>query len=276
MKNLSAFAVRKRRTIGFVPTMGYLHEGHISLVREAARRNDMVVVSIFVNPAQFGPKEDLKKYPRDLIKDVNILKKHKVDIIFCPKAGQIYPKDYRTYVEVKRLSEAMCGLSRPSHFRGVATIVTKLFNIVRPSRAYFGAKDFQQSVIIRQMVKDLNMDTEIIVMPIIREKDGLAMSSRNVYLKGNEREKALALNKALKFAQALIGTGVRKASKVKRAMEKLILVHPGVKIDYISICDPDTLEEKDVIKGRTLIALAAYVGKTRLIDNIITAGRAYK
>jgi len=269
MKKLSDGFRKKGLSIGFVPTMGYLHDGHLSLVKEAKRQNDIVVVSIFVNPTQFGPEEDLKKYPRDLKRDLIMLSKYKVDIVFHPGAGEIYPDGYKTCIEVKGLSDKLCGASRPGHFKGVATIVAKLFNIVRPDAAYFGEKDHQQQGIIKKMVKDLNMGVKIISMPTVREKDGLAMSSRNKYLSKDEREKALAINKALKFAKGLAGSGVKSSVKVKTAMSKLMRTAKGLKIDYISICDPETLEEKRTIKGKTLIAIAVYIGRTRLIDNIV-------
>lgn len=269
MSKLSANLRKKGLSIGFVPTMGYLHGGHLSIVKEAKKHNDVVVVSIFVNPTQFGPKEDLKKYPRDLRRDIKLLSKYKVDIVFAPNAKEIYPNGYKTDIEVKGLSEKLCGASRPGHFRGVATIVAKLFNIVKPDTAYFGEKDYQQQVIIRKMVKDLNMDVKIVTLPTIREKDGLAMSSRNAYLTGEERAKATAINRSLKIAQTLINSGVRSSAKIKAAINKLMKTAKGIKIDYISICDPATLEERPLIKGKTLIATAVFIGKTRLIDNIV-------
>jgi len=269
MKKLSFGFKKKGISIGLVPTMGYLHDGHLSLVKEAKKRNDVVVVSIFVNPTQFGPKEDLKNYPRDLKKDIKLLSKYDVDAVFYPDASDIYPKGYKTYIKVEGLSDKLCGRSRPIHFRGVATIVAKLFNIIKPDAAYFGEKDFQQQVIIKKMVSDLNMDVRVVSMPTVRESDGIAMSSRNSYLSKKERMKALVINRALKMAKILVKSGVRNASKVKAAMSQLMRSAKGLKIDYISICDPNTLEETNIIKGKSLIATAAYIGKTRLIDNIL-------
>ncbi|MFH1709557.1 MAG: pantoate--beta-alanine ligase [bacterium] len=269
MKKLSDGFKKAGASIGFVPTMGYLHEGHLSLVKEAKKQNDIVVVSVFVNPTQFTPKDDLKKYPRDLKRDLKMLAKHKVDVVFHPSANEIYPEGYSAYVEVKGLSDMLCGASRPGHFRGVTTIVAKLFNIVKPDAAYFGEKDFQQQVIIRKMVKDLDMDVKIVSMPTIRENDGLAMSSRNSYLSREERKDALVINRALRLAEMLVNKGVKSASRIKSAMSKLMKTAKSLRIDYISICDPTTLEEKKHINGKTLIAAAAYVGKARLIDNIL-------
>jgi pantoate--beta-alanine ligase len=249
--------------------MGALHEGHISLVREAKKRNDAVIVSIFVNPTQFCPKEDLKKYPRDLKKDMKLLSRSGVDAVFHPSVREIYPGGFSTYIEVEGLYGKLCGASRPGHFRGVATVVAKLFNIVMPDAAYFGEKDFQQLAIIKKMVCDFHMGVDIISMPTIREADGLAMSSRNSYLTEKEREKAPALFKALEFAKMLALEGVKEAKTIKAAMLKLINTEKGIRIDYVSVCDPETLEEKITVKGKTLIAIAAFIGKTRLIDNIL-------
>lgn len=272
MKRYCAALRAKTKKIGFVPTMGALHEGHLSLVRRAKRDCDAVVVSIFVNPAQFGPGEDLKKYPRTLSADLKLLSRLKIDAVFYPSAASMYPEGYRTYIYVKGFSEGMCGASRPGHFEGVATVVAKLFNIVGPDKAYFGKKDFQQQVTIKKMVSDLNMGIEIISLPTVRESDGLAMSSRNKYLSREERSKAAILSRSLKFAKQLIGSGVSSASKVKSAISKLIRTKPGVKIDYIAIKNPESLEDLKVIRGKALIAVAAFVGKTRLIDNIEVNG----
>ena len=269
MKKLSESIRKKGSSIGLVPTMGYLHEGHMSLVRRARKECDILVVSIFVNPMQFGPKEDLKRYPRDFSRDKRLLRDAGVDVIFYPAVKQMYPEGYRTYIYVNGLSDVLCGAARTGHFRGVATVVAKLFNIVKPDTAYFGKKDFQQQVIIRKMAKDLNMDTKIVSMPIIRETDGLAMSSRNKYLSKDERKNAAVVSSALRSAKVLIGSGVRSPEKIRSAMLKLMRKIRGVKVDYISICDPNTLEEKKTIKGRTVIAAAAYIGKIRLIDNIL-------
>ena len=269
MMKLSDGFRKNRLSIGFVPTMGYLHEGHLSLIKEAKKRNDIVIVSIFVNPTQFGPKEDLKKYPRDMKRDLKLLSRYKVNAVFTPAAKEMYPDGYRTDVEVKGLSGKLCGASRPGHFRGVTTIIAKLFNIVKPDNAYFGEKDYQQQVIIKKMVRDLNMNVKIMSMPTVREKDGLAMSSRNTYLSKMERSKALVINRSLKLAKMLVSSGIRNSAKIKAAILKLMRTAKGLKIDYIAICDPETLDERTVIKGKTLIATAVYIGKTRLIDNIV-------
>lgn len=262
----------KGKLIGFVPTMGYLHEGHLSLIREARRENDLVVISIFVNPTQFGPKEDYRKYPRDFKRDEKLAESEGVDVIFYPSVKEMYQDRYRTYVEVTDITERLCGKSRPSHFKGVATVVTKLFNIVLPDVAYFGQKDAQQAIVIKRMVEDLNMDLKIKVMPIIREPDGLAMSSRNVYLSEKERMDALALYESLNLAKRLIKSGMRNAQKIKSQMRRLIDSKESARIDYISISDLKDLREIKYIKKDTLIALAVWVGKTRLIDNIIVGG----
>jgi pantoate--beta-alanine ligase len=268
MKQFSLQAKNKGKTIGLVPTMGYLHNGHLSLVKKAKEQCDIVVVSIFVNPIQFGPKEDLKKYPRDLARDKALLNKMKVDAIFYPSASSMYPAGYSTYVEVQNIQNGLCGALRPGHFKGVATIVAKLFNIVKPDIAYFGKKDYQQQALIKKMIDDLNMDVQLVGMPTIRENDGLAMSSRNKYLKGNDRKNAAILSRALRFAKELAGNGTKDAKTIKTAMVKLIKTKPGIKIDYINIVDPATLKDIKTIHGKGVIALAAYLGKTRLIDNI--------
>ncbi|WP_456395657.1 pantoate--beta-alanine ligase [Desulfurobacterium sp.] len=268
MKGLAEAFKRTGKTVGFVPTMGYLHEGHLSLVKKARRENDIVVMSIFVNPTQFGPNEDFEKYPRDEERDSKLAEKEGVDILFLPSVEELYSKPYRTYVEVEEITDALCGAKRPGHFRGVTTIVTKLFNIVKPDRAYFGKKDFQQYKVIEQMVKDLNMDVEIIGCPTVRENDGLAMSSRNVYLSPEERKSALSLYNSLKLAKKLIENGEKKASTIKKEMERFILSHSNVKkIDYIEIVDQDSFKEVELVKKGNLIALAVFVGNTRLIDN---------
>ncbi|WP_022847160.1 MULTISPECIES: pantoate--beta-alanine ligase [unclassified Desulfurobacterium] len=268
MKGIAEAFKRAGKSIGFVPTMGYLHEGHLSLVRRARKENDIVVMSIFVNPTQFGPNEDFEKYPRDEKRDSKLAEREGVDILFLPAVEELYPEPYRTYVEVSEITEVLCGARRPGHFRGVTTIVTKLFNIVKPDRAYFGKKDFQQYKVIKQMVKDLNMDVEVVGCPIVRENDGLAMSSRNIYLSLEERESALSLYNALKLAKELIEKGERRAPRIKEQMEKFILSHPNVKkIDYIEIVDQDNFKDVEFIKEGNLIALAVFVGDTRLIDN---------
>ena len=259
---------KKRKSIGLVPTMGDFHEGHLSLIRKTKKENDIVVASIFVNPAQFGPNEDYKKYPRDIKGDAQKAMKVGCDILFCPDAGSIYPKGFSTYVEVCDASDIMCGKSRPGHFRGVATICTKLFSIITPDTAYFGQKDYQQAFIIKKMVRDLNIDINVKVLPIVRDRSGIALSSRNRYLTDLEMEDAKLLYKALKKARDLIMHGEDSVSKVRLAM-KSILNKPNVCIDYIDIVCPDTLSKKRVVNSRVLVALAVKIGTTRLIDNIL-------
>lgn len=257
------------KKISFVPTMGYFHEGHLSLMKEARRIADHVVVSIYVNPTQFGPKEDFSKYPRDFDRDEDMAKSVGVDVIFFPSNQDMYPEGYQTYVNVEKVTENLCGLSRPGHFRGVTTVCCKLFNIMKPHSAVFGRKDFQQLAAIKRMVTDLNMDLEIVGMPTFREPDGLAMSSRNVYLSKEERTSALTLVSSLKTAQKLYAEGERNAVKIIRQAEKLITSAPYTAIDYIKICDTATLEDVLEIKGEVVMALAVKVGKTRLIDNSV-------
>ena len=271
MTSFALSAWKKGLKIGFVPTMGALHEGHLELVRSAKRTSDITVVSILVNPIQFGPKEDFKKYPRNIKKDVRLLKREKVDVLFCPAAGKMFPEGFSSYVEVSGLDKNLCGASRPGHFRGVATVVAKLFNIVRPDTAFFGAKDFQQQAIIKKLVKDLDMGIRIVTVKTAREKDGLAKSSRNVYLSKGHREQATVLYKALSLAAKMIRSGEKNAAKVTAAVKKTILKGADFRTDYISIVDPETLEYQKTIKRPTLIAVAAYLGKTRLIDNILVA-----
>ncbi|HYJ87927.1 MAG TPA: pantoate--beta-alanine ligase [Pyrinomonadaceae bacterium] len=256
------------RTIGLVPTMGALHEGHLSLVREARRMCDVVVISVFVNPAQFGPTEDYEHYPRDLTKDTALLTDYNVDYIFAPAAEEIYPKDFSTYVNVSGLSKPLEGETRPGHFRGVATVVAILLNTVRPDFAFFGQKDAQQAVIIKRMVKDLAFDTEIVVLPTVREDSGLAISSRNLYLKPEEQESAAVIHRGLMKAKEVFKKGERHASKLEELVRTTIESEPRVRVDYVNIVDAETLEKLDKVDERpTLIAVAAYVGKTRLIDN---------
>ncbi len=257
------------KKISFVPTMGYFHEGHLSLMKEARRTADHVVVSIYVNPTQFGPKEDFSKYPRDFDRDAAMAKSVGVDVIFFPPNSEMYPEGYQTYVNVENVTQNLCGLSRPGHFRGVTTVCCKLFNIVKPHSAIFGRKDYQQLAAIKRMVADLNMDLEIVGMPTFREPDGLAMSSRNVYLNKEERTSALTLVGSLKMAQKLYADGERNAVKIIRQAEKIINNAPFTAIDYIKICDAATLEDVLEIKGEVVMALAVKVGKTRLIDNSV-------
>lgn len=268
MKSIVRQLKHERKRIGFVPTMGYLHEGHLSLVRACRQENDVAVVSIFVNPIQFGPHEDFDRYPRDLHRDRNLLEKERVDYLFYPSAQEMYPPDYRTYVEVTQLQDGLCGRSRPGHFRGVATVVLKLFNIVSPDVAYFGQKDAQQAVIIRRMVKDLNLDVEIKVMPIVRDQDGLALSSRNTYLSPEERKASLAIPRSLEEAAKLIEGGERDCQVIIKKIEEIIKAEPMLKIDYVEIVDPEELQPLKKIDDEALIALAVYCGQTRLIDNL--------
>lgn len=269
MQSLADSLRREGKTIGFVPTMGFLHDGHLSLMRIARPKCDVLVVSIFVNPTQFGPSEDFEKYPRDFEQDEKLCSREKVNIIFYPTRDMMYSEPYHTFVNVEVLSETMCGLSRPGHFRGVATVVAKLFNIVKPQFAVFGQKDYQQALIIRQMVEDLNLDVEIVTGAIIREADGMAMSSRNKYLSAEDREKARVLSKSLRMAAKLIEEGEFDAKLISNRIRDLIQQNGGVVIDYIAIVDGETLRPLDKIRNNTLIALAANVGDTRLIDNTL-------
>jgi pantoate--beta-alanine ligase len=258
------------RTIGLVPTMGALHEGHLSLVREARRMCDVVVVSVFVNPTQFGPSEDYEHYPRNLTRDTALLTDYNVDYIFAPAAEEIYPKDFSTYVNVGGLSKLLEGESRPGHFRGVTTIVSILLNTVRPDFTFFGQKDAQQASIIKRMVRDLAFDTEIVVLPTVREDSGLAISSRNLYLGSEERASASVIHRALQQAKEVFRKGERHAGKLAEIVRTTIETEPRVRVDYVSVVDAETLEKLDKLDERpTLIAVAAYVGKTRLIDNTL-------
>jgi len=268
MKKIVNDILKSGKSIGFVPTMGYLHKGHLSLVEAARKENDVVVVSIFVNPTQFGPNEDYNRYPRDLERDLRLLEPIGVDYVFNPSVEEMYPAMYSTYVEEVELSKYLCGASRPGHFRGVCTVVTKLFNIVKPTKAYFGQKDAQQFRVLKRMVKDLNMDVEMIEMPIVREEDGLAMSSRNVYLNPEERKEATRLYKSLLKAKELIESGERDVQKIKSEMLK-ILDHPLLKVDYVEVVDEETLRPVEKIERKVIVALAVFVGKARLIDNMI-------
>lgn len=260
---------REGKTIVFVPTMGYLHEGHLSLMREGLRHGNDLVVSIFVNPTQFGPGEDLDKYPRDIERDLELCRKESVNAIFAPDEKEVYGLRNQTYVSLEELPHHLCGISRPVHFRGVATVVAKLFNIVKPHVAVFGKKDFQQLVIIRQMVQDLNFDIKIVGAPIVREPDGVAMSSRNTYLTPEQRTSALSLSKSLQNAHRLIENGEKDAAQIIEASSRLILSHPETVIDYIAVCDPETLDDVKSIQKPVLMALAVKIGTTRLIDNMI-------
>jgi pantoate--beta-alanine ligase len=270
MTSLARKLRRENKTIGFVPTMGALHEGHLSLVREARQMCDIVIVSIFVNPTQFGANEDFEKYPRDLTSDAALLTEYQVDYIFAPNTEEIYPAGFSTFVEVENLSETLEGIVRPGHFRGVATVVTILFNTVRPDYAFFGQKDAQQTVVIKRLTKDLGYDTEIIVLPIVREESGLALSSRNVYLNEAERKAATVLYKSMRQAKIAFKEGERHPARLAQIVGDTIVREPLAQIDYVAVIDAETLEPIDKIDDKqVLIAVAVRFGKTRLIDNTI-------
>lgn len=262
-------ARRAGKRVGFVPTMGALHEGHVSLVRAAKRESDVLVASIFVNPLQFGPQEDLAKYPRTFDRDCSLLEKEGVDLVFAPSAAEMYPPGAVTVVEVKGLTDRLDGVSRPGHFRGVTTVVAKLFHIVEPDKAFFGQKDAAQAAIIRQMVRDLNFPLQIVVCPIVREPDGLAMSSRNAYLNSDERRQSLILSRSLQAAQKAFDAGERTPEKLIAIGRQIFAAEPVARLDYFSIVDPDTLEPMTQIDRPALLAVAASIGSTRLIDNIV-------
>ena len=255
--------------VGFVPTMGYLHQGHLSLVRRASVETQSVIVSIFVNPTQFGPGEDFNRYPRDPEHDLTLLEKEKVDAVFIPSAGEIYRPQFDSWVEVGKLSQRLEGASRPDHFRGVSTICAKLFNIVNPARAYFGQKDAQQLAVTKKMVSDLAMNLEIVALPTVREPDGLAVSSRNIYLNPEERQAATALYQALTLAQKLWSQGERDAKHLRREITALLKKEPLAEIDYVSIANPETLDELAKVTSPSLVSLAVKIGNTRLIDNVV-------
>lgn len=255
--------------VGLVPTMGYLHEGHLSLVRRAREETDHVVVSIFVNPTQFGPREDLSKYPRDLDRDLSLLEPLGVNLVWIPTAEIMYPPGFQTWVEVEGITQPLEGSMRPGHFRGVTTIVAKLFNAVQPHKAYFGQKDAQQAAVIRQMTRDLNFPLEVVVCPIVREPDGLAMSSRNVYLDPEQRKAATVLSRSLKAAKEAYDNGERDAEKIRGKMKEVLASEPLAQVQYVSCADYDTLEELETITGKALLSMAVFMGKTRLIDNIV-------
>lgn len=260
------------KRIAFVPTMGYLHDGHVSLLEEGRRRGDALVVSIFVNPTQFGPKEDLSRYPRDLEGDLTKAERAGVDVAYIPDAAAMYPDGYQTFVEVERLQQGLCGASRPGHFRGVATVVLKLLNVVQPTVALFGMKDYQQLQVIRRMVRDLDVASEIVGMPIVREPDGLAMSSRNAYLSPDERQRALALSRALNAARAAFAGGERDAATLLANAQEVISGSAGVRLDYLELRDGESLElSSGPITRTAVMAIAAFVGNTRLIDNLLLA-----
>jgi len=266
---MKALRMKSLGSVGFVPTMGYLHDGHLALVKQARDENSIVVASIFVNPTQFGPTEDFKTYPRNTERDLAMLRKERTDIVFMPAAEEMYSEGYSSWVEVEKITDRLEGSCRPGHFKGVTTVVAKLFNIVEPTRAYFGQKDAQQALVIKKMVADLNINLEVIVAPTVRESDGLAMSSRNVYLNPQERQAATVLVKALTLARNLWGKGERNAETIRREMTSLISKEPLAKIEYVSIADAKTLEELTEINKPALASLAVRIGKTRLIDNML-------
>jgi len=275
MKIIETIADMKRlrlelpESVGFIPTMGYLHDGHLALVKRARMENPSVIVSIFVNPTQFGPREDLATYPRDIPRDLALLEKEDTDIVFMPLADEMYPPQFDSWVEVGSISHRLEGAARPTHFRGVTTICAKLFNIVQPTRAYFGQKDAQQLLVIKKMVTDLNMNLEVVTCPTVREPDGLAMSSRNTYLNSEERQIAAVLYQSLNLARQLWSQGKKDAEKIRQQMHALIQQQSLANIDYISIADNETLEELDKIKPLALVSLAVRFGQTRLLDNIV-------
>jgi len=266
--DMQAWPYPAQAKVGFVPTMGFLHEGHLSLVDVARRDCDVVAVSIFVNPAQFGPHEDLESYPRDLKRDLDLLESRGVDLVFLPEAATMYPKGYRSWVEVEELSDLLCGASRPGHFRGVCTVVLKLINIVSPDRIYMGEKDFQQLTILRQMTNDLNIPVEIVGCPIIREKDGLAQSSRNVYLSEEQRHSASSLYRAIMQARKMVANGITQSVKLIDEASQ-ILIESGAELDYVKIVSSDDLSEQDIVEAASRIVIAVRFGKTRLIDNML-------
>jgi len=257
------------KVLGLVPTMGFFHEGHLELMRVAGRHCDVVIISLFVNPMQFGPREDLAAYPRDLKGDLEKARRAGVDIAFVPTVEQMYPEGFQSRVSVGKLTQHLCGLSRPTHFDGVTTVVAKLFNITKPHVAVFGQKDFQQLTVVSRMVKDLNMDLRIVGVPTYREPDGLAMSSRNTYLNAEERKSALCLKKSLDLARNMVDKGESRCATIKKAIEDTVRSHPYTQIDYVNLCDPVTLEDVDLLDDETLLALAVRVGNTRLIDNCV-------
>ncbi len=269
MQAWSDETIRRGKTIAFVPTMGFLHEGHLAVMREGLRHGDKLVVSIFVNPTQFGPEEDLEAYPRNFSRDSELCLKEGVDILFAPEASDLYTEYFQAYVSLKEIPHHLCGISRPIHFTGVATVIAKFFNIVKPNFAIFGQKDFQQLLVIKQMTIDLNFPVEIIGVPTVRETDGLALSSRNKYLKPEQRPCALSLYKSLNNSMKMVASGIKNSGKVINSALRLIKTYPEAEIDYISICDPETLVEKTMIDKPVLMAIAVKVGQTRLIDNMI-------
>ena len=276
VKTMTAWSRKLQRDgvrIGLVPTMGALHDGHRSLIRAARLACDAVAVSIFVNPLQFGPLEDFDRYPRVLAKDLRLCEQEGTDAVFVPRAQDLYPPEFETAVSVQRLTRRFEGLSRPGHFGGVTTVVTKLLNIVRPEQAFFGQKDYQQAVVVERLVTDLNLETEIVVRPTVRESDGLALSSRNRFLSPEEREAATVLHRALSAGRDLIRAGEHSVKKVEAAMTKLIWAEPLARLDYLSVAHPATLDEVRAVRGRVILLLAVWIGETRLIDNMVVSAR---
>ena len=276
LKQVVRDAKRQGKTVGLVPTMGYLHEGHLTLMRRARQEQGLVIATLFVNPLQFGPQEDYADYPRDLARDCELAESTGIDVLFAPAVDEMYPAGNGktlTFVDVEKITASLCGASRPGHFRGVATVVTKLFNIAEADVAYFGQKDAQQVVVIRRMAEDLNMNVKIIAVPIVRESDGLAMSSRNKYLDSKQRQAALVLSRSLERAAALLATGERDSSQIVSTVRDLISQEPLAEIDYVSLVDPLTMEALDRVESRALLALAVKFGKTRLIDNMLWEGK---
>ncbi len=270
LRRIVAEARKNGKSIGFIPTMGFLHAGHLALMNQARQENELVVTSIFVNPTQFGPNEDFDAYPRNPEKDKALMAGVGVDVAFCPSVETLYPEGYETFIEVgSSLTSGLCGASRPGHFRGVATVVVKLFNLVQPDKAYFGQKDAQQVAVIRRVVKDLNLPVDIISCPIVRESDGLAMSSRNTYLTMTERQEALVLNHSLKNAEDAVKNGVRNATVLGRLIRGTIATAPSATVDYVEIVNAQTMSPVEILEGSVLIALAVRIGKTRLIDNLV-------
>lgn len=269
IEELRKARMKMNGSVGLVPTMGFLHSGHISLVKKAVEECSNVVVSIFVNPTQFSPNEDFAAYPRDLDRDIALLKEAGANLVWAPGAEEMYPAGYQTYITVEEVTRVLEGAMRPTHFKGVTTVVAKLFNAVQPDRAYFGQKDAQQVVVLSRMVKDLNFNLELVVCPIVREKDGLALSSRNTYLDADQRQAALVLSRSLRKARFVFDRGERKVQAIRSEMEKVLAGEPMAKVQYVSIADPRTLIEIETIDSQALISMAVYIGKTRLIDNTI-------
>ena len=268
MKKYLKEARSRRRRVALVPTMGYLHEGHLSLVREARRLAPLVIVSVFVNPTQFGPNEDLDRYPRDMRGDLRKLRQEGVEVVFCPDTAEIYPERYQTFVDVTEVTRDYCGASRPSHFRGVATVVTKLFTIIQPDVAVFGEKDYQQLVVIRRLAQDLGLDVDVVGLPTVREEDGLAMSSRNAYLSPAQRQQATTIYRGLRKAKRLLDSGERDAAELAAIAIDLLREEQDLVIDYVAVCDPETLERIPEVEKQAVLLVAVKVGDTRLIDNI--------